>query len=82
MRRTDFMPRRAMVLAAGLGVRMKPVTDTIPKPLVAVGGKPLIDHVLDRLADCGVERAIVNVHYLADILERHLAGRGAPGVPH
>jgi MurNAc alpha-1-phosphate uridylyltransferase len=80
MRRTDFMPRRAMVLAAGLGVRMKPVTDTIPKPLVAVGGKPLIDHVLDRLADCGVERAIVNVHYLADILERHLAGRRAPAI--
>jgi N-acetyl-alpha-D-muramate 1-phosphate uridylyltransferase len=80
MRRTDLMPRRAMVLAAGLGVRMKPVTDTIPKPLVAVGGKALIDHVLDRLADCGVERAIVNVHYLADVLERHLAGRRAPAI--
>jgi MurNAc alpha-1-phosphate uridylyltransferase len=69
-----------MVLAAGFGVRMKPVTDRIPKPLVQVGGKPLIDHVLDRLADIGVVEAVVNVHYLADVLERHLAGRRAPKV--
>jgi MurNAc alpha-1-phosphate uridylyltransferase len=74
------MPRRAMVLAAGLGVRMKPLTDRIPKPLVEVGGKPLIDHVLDRLADAGVERAVVNVHYLADAIERHLADRRAPAI--
>jgi N-acetyl-alpha-D-muramate 1-phosphate uridylyltransferase len=79
-RRTEVMPRRAMVLAAGLGVRMKPLTDTRPKPLIEVGGKALIDHVLDRLADCGVERAIVNMHYLADRLERHLAGRRAPAI--
>src|SRR5207253_7717306 len=69
------MPSRAMVLAAGFGVRMKPLTDRRPKPLVEVGGKALIDHVLDRLAEIGVERVVVNVHYLADILERHLAGR-------
>src|SRR5499433_2397515 len=74
------VPRRAMVLAAGLGVRMRPVSDRIPKPLVAVGGKALIDHVLDRLAEAGVEMAVVNVHYLADQIERHLVGRQTPRI--
>src|SRR5215472_2397475 len=69
------MPRRAMVLAAGLGVRMKPLTDHMPKPLIQLAGKALIDHVLDRLAAVGVERVVINVHYLADAMERHLAGR-------
>ena len=69
-----------MVLAAGRGTRMQPLTDKIPKPMVAVAGKPLIDHVLDRLAQTGVERAVVNVHYLADQLIRHLAPRTRPKV--
>jgi N-acetyl-alpha-D-muramate 1-phosphate uridylyltransferase len=74
------VPRSAIVLAAGLGTRMRPYNGAIPKPLVAVGGKALIDYALDRLADCGVERAVVNVHHLADALERHLAARGKPKV--
>ncbi|MBO0752982.1 MAG: nucleotidyltransferase family protein [Bradyrhizobiaceae bacterium] len=69
-----------MVLAAGKGVRMRPLTDKVPKPLVAVGGKPLIDHVLSRLAEAGVDTAVVNVHYLADQIERHLAEWQAPRI--
>ncbi|MEM1198327.1 MAG: nucleotidyltransferase family protein [Pseudomonadota bacterium] len=63
---------RAMMLAAGLGTRMRPLTDERPKPLVEVAGKPLIDHALERLRDAGVEEAVVNVHYKADLLEDHL----------
>jgi MurNAc alpha-1-phosphate uridylyltransferase len=74
------LPRRAMVLAAGIGMRMRPLTDRMPKPLVRVGGRALIDHVLDRLADAGVERVIVNVHHFADQIERHLDGRQRPPV--
>jgi len=74
------VPRTAMVLAAGNGMRMRPLTDRTPKPLIAVGGKPLIDNVLDRLAATGVETAVVNVHYLADQVERHVAGRRAPRI--
>lgn len=70
----------AMVMAAGLGKRMRPLTASQPKPMVRVGGKPLIDHALDRLNESGVEKAVVNVHYLADSLEAHLASRGAPEV--
>ncbi|MBX6424977.1 MAG: nucleotidyltransferase family protein [Variibacter sp.] len=69
-----------MVLAAGLGTRMRPLTDTTPKPLVKVGGKALLDHVLDRLAEAGVERAVVNVHHLADQIVRHVERRQRPRV--
>ncbi len=73
-------PKRAMVLAAGLGTRMKPFNGQIPKPLVRVAGKALIDYALDRLAGQGVERAVVNVHHLADQIERHLASRLQPEI--
>ena len=68
-------PKTAMVLAAGLGTRMRPLTDTLPKALVPVAGQALIDHVLDRLRDAGVERAVVNVHHFADQMEAHLVAR-------
>jgi MurNAc alpha-1-phosphate uridylyltransferase len=69
-----------MVLAAGLGTRMRPLTDHTPKPLIAVAGKPLIDHVLDRLAAAGVETAVVNVHHFAEQIESHLKARRAPKI--
>src|SRR4029453_17250885 len=78
--RNGAMPRRAMVLAAGLGTRMRQYNGQVPKPLVQVGGKALIDYVLDRLAEQEVERAVVNVHHLADAIERHLAGRRQPKI--
>ena len=73
-------PQKAMVLAAGLGQRMRPLTDTMPKPMVSVAGRPLLDHVLDRLADGGVTEAVVNVHYLPDQIIAHTAGRAHPRV--
>ncbi len=69
-----------MVFAAGLGTRMRPITDKTPKPLVEVGGKALMDHMLDRFAEAGVERAVVNVHYLAEQIEAHLKSRTAPQI--
>ena len=70
----------AMVLAAGMGKRMRPLTATQPKPMVRVAGKPLIDHTLDRLAEAGIAKAVVNVHYLPDSLEAHVLERAQPQV--
>jgi MurNAc alpha-1-phosphate uridylyltransferase len=69
------VPHTAMIMAAGLGKRMRPLTATRPKPLIEVGGKALLDHVLEKLRAAGVRKVVVNVHYLADALEAHLASR-------
>src|SRR5262245_46280541 len=73
-------PTKAMVLAAGFGVRMRPLTDHMPKPLVSVAGRPLLDHVLDKLAAAGVTEAVVNVHYLGGQIIDHVASRQEPRV--
>jgi N-acetyl-alpha-D-muramate 1-phosphate uridylyltransferase len=73
-------PRRAMVLAAGLGTRLRPVTDTVPKPLVELNGRTLLDHAIDRLASAGVEHIVVNTHYLAAKVAEHLASRRHPDI--
>jgi N-acetyl-alpha-D-muramate 1-phosphate uridylyltransferase len=72
------LPQRAMVLAAGLGQRMRPLTLTVPKPLIQVGGRTMLDHALDRLADAGVAEAVVNSHWLGQQIADHLAARPAP----
>src|ERR1700741_2518149 len=73
-------PHKPMFLAAGLGVRMRPLTDHMPKPLVSVAGRPLLDHVLDKLAAAGVAEAVVNVHYLGGQIIDHVASRREPRV--
>ncbi|MEO6152163.1 MAG: nucleotidyltransferase family protein [Croceibacterium sp.] len=77
---TELASDTAMVLAAGLGKRMRPLTDDRPKPMVEVAGKPLIDHALDKLVEAGVAKAVVNVHYLPEPLEAHLRRRAHPAV--
>jgi MurNAc alpha-1-phosphate uridylyltransferase len=72
--------KKAMILAAGLGTRLRPITDTIPKPLVAVGGRTMLDRSLDLAVEAGVEEAVVNVHYLADRIVAHCKGREKPAI--
>ena len=73
-------PRSAMVLAAGLGRRLRPLTETTPKPLVELSGRTLLDRTIDRLALVGVERVVVNVHYMADLVTAQLARRSRPHI--
>ena len=76
----SMQPNRAMVLAAGLGLRMRPLTLTRPKPLVEFAGKTLLDHVLDRLVEARIGEAVVNVHYLPDQIIDHVRARAAPRI--
>ncbi len=71
MAQNNPMIKRAMILAAGLGTRMRPITESIPKPLIKIKGRPLIDHIIDRLRSHGVQKIVVNTHYLADQMEAH-----------
>ena len=73
-------PRTAMVLAAGLGKRLRPITDTMPKPLVPIAGRTLLDRGLDALAAAGVAKAVVNVHHFPEQIARHLASRAVPSI--
>lgn len=75
-----WIPKSAMVLAAGLGSRMRPLTDLVPKPLVRLRQKPLIDYALDRIAEAGISQAVVNVHHLADQIVSHLKSRQRPRI--
>lgn len=78
--RPGNLPRKAMVLAAGFGQRMRPLTDRIPKPMIPVMGRPLLDHVLDRVEQAGIAEAVVNTHHLHQIIEEHLARRATPQI--
>jgi N-acetyl-alpha-D-muramate 1-phosphate uridylyltransferase len=80
MHESGYAITTAMVLAAGLGKRMRPITNTIPKPLVRIGGRTMLDQALDRLAEAGIETAVVNVHHQADLIEKHLATRTKPRI--
>jgi len=77
---SNHVPRLAMVLAAGFGTRLKPITETTPKPMVVVAGRPMIDTVLDRLAAIGVQDVVVNTHHLAEVIESHLRKRTSPHI--
>ena len=73
-------PKVAMVLAAGFGKRLRPLTETLPKPLVQVNGEAMLDRILDRLSEAGVRKAVVNLHHLGEVIEDHLKDREAPEI--
>ena len=75
---SGLAPQSGMVLAAGLGLRLRPITERMPKPLIPLGGRALLDHAIDRLAAAGVARVVVNAHYKAEMIEQHLAARRKP----
>ncbi|MEQ9326830.1 MAG: sugar phosphate nucleotidyltransferase, partial [Rhodospirillales bacterium] len=75
MSSTISMPKTAMLLSAGYGNRMRPLTDEKPKPLIEVGGRAMLDRALDRLVDAGIETVVVNLHYKGEMIRTHLAGR-------
>jgi len=74
------MPKKAMVLAAGLGLRMRPITNTTPKPMLEVAGRTLVDRTIDRFEEIGVEAVVVNLHHLGDRIENHLKQRSTPEI--
>ena len=76
----SVMPDHVMVFAAGLGTRMRPVTNTMPKPMIPIAGRPMLDHMLDRFAAAGVANAIVNVHYLGEQIIDHVTSRTQPKI--
>lgn len=76
----SVVPRTGMVLAAGKGLRMRPITDRLPKPLIKVGDRTMLDHAIDRLDEAGVEKAVVNVHHLGHLIEQHLRFRAKPAI--
>lgn len=77
---SSHAPTKAFVLAAGQGLRMRPLTDDKPKPMIAVAGKPMIDHALDALCAAGVTSVVVNLHYKGEVLQKHLEGRETPEI--
>ena len=77
---TGATPIAAMVLAAGLGLRLRPLTENCPKPLIQLAGRTLLDRALDHLVAAGVARAVINLHYLGHMIEAHLSGRAAPAI--
>jgi MurNAc alpha-1-phosphate uridylyltransferase len=77
---TGATPNSAMVLAAGLGLRMRPLTENCPKPLINLAGRTLLDRALDHLVTAGVARAVINLHYLGHMIEAHLSGRSVPAI--
>jgi len=77
---TGITPTAAMVLAAGLGLRLRPLTENCPKPLIELAGRTLLDRALDHLVAAGVARAVINLHYLGHMIEAHLSGRAAPAI--